>query len=94
MSNEEKEKIWNIYLCNKKLLNEEFVKIIDVNEYFLLLCKFFISKRMFCGEIVSFFIKFKVVVIEEIRSIRDICKEKYCVFIFLVFLNKVFIDDL
>lgn len=95
LSNEEKEKIWNIHSCNKKLSNEEFVKIIDVNEYFPLLCKlFFTSKRTPCGEIVSFFTKPKVVVIEEIRSIRDTCKEKYCALILLALVNKVSTDDL
>lgn len=81
---DEKVKIWNIHSRNKKLSKEDFAKILEIKDYFPLLCKLYFTKeREQTGELLKFFTKPKETVENEIRSFRNLGKEKYCALVLL-----------
>lgn len=89
LTNDEKERLWNIHSRNKILSKEEYDEIFKTEEYFPLLCKLYFENRMHQRDgLFTFFGEPVKVVEEEIRSFRISCKEKYCALVLLVLLNN------
>lgn len=96
LHNDEKRKIFNIHACDKKISEEEFVELFEIEEYFPLLCKLYFSKdRKQSDDLLIFFKEPIRIVEEEIRSFKISSKEKYCALVLITLLN-IFpsVDDL
>lgn len=70
------------------LFDKDCDKVVEVEIYFLLLCKLYYSKEYYGKKDISFFIEFVIVLIEEILVFRVKDKIKYCVLVFFVFFNN------
>lgn len=91
LDDNEKQNIFNIHACGKKLSkNDFFAEIRKIDEYFPLLCKMYFSKdRTQDKTLLTFFKEPTKIVEDEIRSFRKSCKEKYCALVLLALLNTV-----
>lgn len=70
------------------LFDKDCDKIVEVEIYFLLLCKLYYSKEYYENKDINFFIEFVIVLKEEILGFRVKDKIKYCVLVFFVFFNN------
>lgn len=70
------------------LFDKDCDKIVEVEIYFLLLCKLYYSKEYYENKDIKFFIEFVIVLKEEILVFRVKDKIKYCVLVFFVFFNN------
>lgn len=84
---------WNIlekYIFVMDLFKELCDEIIKYEDYFLLLCKLFFKKVDYKRVGIRFFKEFIMVLVEEIRVIRENNKKIYCVFGFFIIFNNDF----
>lgn len=89
LNNDEKQKIWDIYSNHKQLSSEQHEKLLNIEEYFPLLCKLNFSKDSNQTDGLRFFEKPKAFLEEEIRNFRLSSKERYCSLVLLVLFNNV-----
>lgn len=89
LNNDDKKRIWDIYSNHKQLSQEELEEILNIEEYFPLLCKLYFSMDRNQTDELIFFKEPKEVFEEEIRNFRLSSKEKYCSLILLVLFNDV-----
>lgn len=68
----EKEEILSKYVLNKNLLIKVFIEIIEIEVYFLLLCKLCLSKEYKEYEKLKLFIRFVEVLKKEIKMFRKL----------------------
>lgn len=89
LTNDEKQRLWNIHSKNKILSKEEYDEIFKTEEYFPLLCKLYFENEMHEHDgLFKFFGEPVKVVEEEIRSFRESCKKKYCALVLLALSNN------
>ncbi|XP_065924973.1 uncharacterized protein [Magallana gigas] len=89
---EEKRSIWNKYMSNDKISEEDFTEILNTEAYFPLLCKLF-SCEINQNDGYRFFKEPVKVVEEQIRCFRKKDKGKYCALVLLVLFNNNFCPD-
>lgn len=89
LNNDEKLKIWDIYSNHKQLSSEELEKLLNIEEYFPLLCKLYFSTDSNQTDGLRFFEKPIAVFEGEIRNFRASSKNKYCSLVLLVLFNNV-----
>lgn len=95
LSRNEKEEILNKYSLNKNVSREEFLKIIQTEAYFPLLCKLCFSKKIKEHKMLRFFTEPVKVFEDEIKAFRISFKDKYCALVLLVlFSNDLNVQDL
>ncbi|XP_052694853.1 uncharacterized protein LOC128173180 isoform X1 [Crassostrea angulata] len=87
---EEKRSIWNKYMSNDKISEEDFTEILNTEAYFPLLCKLFSSDMKYQSDGYRFFKEPVKVVEEQIRCFRKEDRGKYCALVLLVLFNNEF----
>ncbi|XP_065924965.1 serine/threonine-protein phosphatase 6 regulatory ankyrin repeat subunit B isoform X3 [Magallana gigas] len=93
LTNEEKRSIWNKYMSNDKISEEDFTEILNTEMYFPLLCKLFSSDIKYQSDGYRFFKEPVKVVEEQIRCYRKEDRGKYCALVLLVLFNNNFCCD-
>lgn len=95
LSDDEKVKIWNKYKSDSISSETYLTKIIKIDAYFPLLCKFFFSDEENHIYGLGFFEKPIEVYKEKLNLFRNSSKEKYCALVLLVlFNNELNVSDL
>lgn len=87
LTDEEKKRIWSKY---SKLPQEQCADILNIDEYFPLLCKLYYQcRRNQTERLRDFFTEPVDIVQNEIKSFQNSCKEKYCGLVLLALMNNV-----
>lgn len=91
-----KRKIFYAYTSNTDPIRKDFDKIVEVEEYFPLLCKLYsTSKKEYQKDGVRFFQEPETVLKEEITHYRKKSEAKYCALVLLCFFNNdLCVEDL
>lgn len=92
LNNDEKRCIWNKYMSNDKISEEDLTEILNTEAYFPLLCKLF-SCDINQNDGYRFFKEPVKVVEEQIRCFRKEDRGKYCALVLLVLFNNNFCSD-
>nr|XP_034322220.1 ankyrin-1 isoform X1 [Crassostrea gigas] len=93
LTHEEKRCIWNKYMSNEKISEEDFTDIFNIEAYFPLLCKLFSCDMKYQIYGYRFFKEPVKVIEEQIRCFRKEDRGKYCALVLLVLFNNNFCSD-